>query len=250
MSGYQYYYFEAVDKPLTPLQQQKLRAVSTRAQINSRRFVNEYHFGNLSASPENLLKKYFDIHLYYANWGTRIIMFKVPIKMVDFETVKQYETGETLRVTKNGSHVIFDITADSDDCEEWWEDSMKIDRYACFRDDLMAGDYRCLYIAWLAQHWPSNEERKLPPVPAGMKKLTGTLRSFAEFMYIDKNDLKNALNSLRSDESPALSLKNVKAWAATLSERDRQKILVDLLMEKQPVQAIQRELLNRFLKDQ
>src|SRR5215469_12998796 len=71
MSEYQYYYFESIDKPLTAQQQDELRAISTRAKINSRRFENEYNYGDLKADPDKLLKKYFDVHLYYANWGTR-----------------------------------------------------------------------------------------------------------------------------------------------------------------------------------
>ena len=76
MSRYQYYYFEAVDRLLTDAQQKELRAISTRADIDSRSFVNEYQWGNLKADPLKLMRKYFDIHLYYANWGTRVIMFK------------------------------------------------------------------------------------------------------------------------------------------------------------------------------
>ena len=67
MSEYQYYYFEAIDKPLTEKQQTELRKISTRAEINSRRFENEYNWGNLKGDPEKILKKYFDVHLYYAN---------------------------------------------------------------------------------------------------------------------------------------------------------------------------------------
>ena len=67
MSEYQYYYFEAVDRLLTDAQQKELRVISTRADIDSRSFVNEYQWGNLKADPLKLMKKYFDIHLYYAN---------------------------------------------------------------------------------------------------------------------------------------------------------------------------------------
>ena len=143
MSEYQYYYFEAVDTPLTDKQQQELRKISTRADINSRRFVNEYNYGDLKADPLNLMKKYFDIHLYYANWGTRIIMFKIPRDRIDFDLVKRYENCETLDITEIGRDLIFELTADSEDCEEWWEESQEIKKYASFRDDLMAFEVIC-----------------------------------------------------------------------------------------------------------
>lgn len=50
-----------------------------------------------------------------------------PAKSVDFPLLKQYDNGETVRVTKSGSHVIIDITADSDD-DEWWEERRMVGR--------------------------------------------------------------------------------------------------------------------------
>ena len=60
MSEYQYYQFQAIDRPLTDRQMRELRAISTRAEITPTSFVNEYQWGNLKASPLNFMKKYFD----------------------------------------------------------------------------------------------------------------------------------------------------------------------------------------------
>ena len=43
MSEYQYYEFQALDRPLDKDEMRQLRAVSTRASITPTRFVNEYH---------------------------------------------------------------------------------------------------------------------------------------------------------------------------------------------------------------
>jgi hypothetical protein len=244
---HQYYYFEAIDKPLTDKQQKELRGFSTRARINSRRFENEYNWGNLGVSVDNLLKKYFDVHLYYASYGTRIIMFKVPTITVEFQLLKQYDNGETVRVSKSGSHVIVNITADSEDAEEWWEESQKISKYVSFRDDLMSGDCRCLYIAWLAGY--EDRKQKTPPIPPNMKKLSGTLRSFVDFMYLDEKRLLKALELADNEELPEPTIKNIKDWVANLPDKDRQKILVDLLQDKTVAHIVQRELKNRFLKE-
>ena len=117
----EYYYFESVDKPLTAAQQKELRNVSTRAEIDSRCFVNEYHYGDLKAEPLKLMKTYFDVHLYYANWGTRVAMFKIPGDLVDINFVRKYETDETLKIHQSGTDVIFQMTANTDDSDEWWE---------------------------------------------------------------------------------------------------------------------------------
>jgi len=253
MSEYQYYYFEAIDKPLTDQQQKELRKISTRAQINSRRFENEYDWGDLRGNVDNMLKKYFDVHLYYANWGTRIIMFKVPAQSVDFSLLKEYDNGETVRVKTSDNHVIVDITADCDNSDERWEESEEINNYVSFRDDLMAGDYRCLYIAWLAGYdeCPRKKKtpKKTPSIPPGMKKLTGTLQAFVDFMYLDENKLKTALESASVGELSEPTLKEIKDWVACLPDKDRQKIIVDLLLEKTTTQIVQRELRIRFLKE-
>ena len=45
MSEYQYYEFQAVDRPLTQEQMGELRAYSSRAQITPSSFVNVYNWG-------------------------------------------------------------------------------------------------------------------------------------------------------------------------------------------------------------
>ena len=78
MSEYQSYEFVAVDDPLTPKSMGALRSISSRADITATRFSNEYHWGDLKADPADLLARYFDAHLYFANWGTRRLMLRVP----------------------------------------------------------------------------------------------------------------------------------------------------------------------------
>src|SRR5919198_1504264 len=69
MSEYQYYEFVAVDRPLSEREQRELRAISSRATITSTRFANSYSYGNLKGDPAKLVERYFDAHLYLANWG-------------------------------------------------------------------------------------------------------------------------------------------------------------------------------------
>ena len=67
MSEYQYYEFQAVDRPLTSQEIAGLRAISNRARINSTSFVNVYNYGDFRVDPEALLEKCFDAFLYAAN---------------------------------------------------------------------------------------------------------------------------------------------------------------------------------------
>ncbi|MGZ8219695.1 hypothetical protein [Methylomagnum sp.] len=69
MSEYQYYEFLAIDRPLTPAQQAELRAISSRAEITSVSFVNEYSYGDFRGSPETLMRSHFDAHVYLDKAG-------------------------------------------------------------------------------------------------------------------------------------------------------------------------------------
>jgi hypothetical protein len=78
VSEYQCYEFVALDCPLSPKQIAELRAISTRAEISPTRFWNECQWGALSADPAKLMGRYFDAHLYVANWGTHRLMLRIP----------------------------------------------------------------------------------------------------------------------------------------------------------------------------
>jgi len=147
---YQYYYFEAIDKPLTDQQQQELRAISTRAEINARRYVNEYHYGDFKGKPLELMKKYFDAHIYYACWATRVLMLKVPAKCIDLKLAKEYCTTHTFKIVENGDDLIFCFNIWVECGDGWWDEDGKTHQLISLRDDIISGDYRCLYLAWLA----------------------------------------------------------------------------------------------------
>ena len=50
MSEYQYYEFQAIDRPLTDKQMQELRKYSTRATITPTSFVNVYNWGSFKGN--------------------------------------------------------------------------------------------------------------------------------------------------------------------------------------------------------
>ena len=90
MSEYQYYEFQAVDRPLTNRQMAELRAITSRAEITPTSLTNVYHFGDFKGDPVELLMTCFDAHLYTANWGTHTLMFAFPRAAVDLEQLNAY----------------------------------------------------------------------------------------------------------------------------------------------------------------
>lgn len=81
MNEYQYYEFQAIDRPLTEPEMAELRAHSTRARINPTSFVNEYSWGSFKGDEAAWMEKYFDAFLRLAqrrsnarpDFSTRII---------------------------------------------------------------------------------------------------------------------------------------------------------------------------------
>ena len=56
MSEYQYYEFQAVDRPLTNRQMNVLRGYSSRAQITPSSFVNVYNYGDFRGNPDKFME--------------------------------------------------------------------------------------------------------------------------------------------------------------------------------------------------
>jgi len=122
MSEYQYYEFVAVDRPLTSKQQDELRAVSTRGRISSSSFVNDYQWGDLKADPRVWMERYFDAHLYLANWGTHRIALRLPRAALDPATATRYCVGGASESWTTRTHVIVDLHSEDEDGVEDWVD--------------------------------------------------------------------------------------------------------------------------------
>jgi len=98
LSEYQYYEFQAVDRPLTAKAMAELRTFSTRARITPTTFVNDYSWGNFKGDEDTWMEKYFDAFLYIANWGTRVLKLALPTNALDAKTARRFCAGEQASV--------------------------------------------------------------------------------------------------------------------------------------------------------
>ncbi|MET0416473.1 MAG: hypothetical protein ABW022_10680, partial [Actinoplanes sp.] len=150
MSEYQYYEFVAVDQALTTEQQNELRAVSSRGRITSSSFVNEYEWGDLKADSAVWMERHFDAHLYLANWGTRRIMLRLPRAVLAPETAALFCISDSACSWATRTHVIIDLGSENEDGdEEWWDEEGRLAAIVPARTELVGGDRRLLYLAWL-----------------------------------------------------------------------------------------------------
>lgn len=203
MSEYQYYEFQAVDRPLGNADRQVLRGLSSRARITATSFTNFYEWGDFRGDPDELMARWFDLHLYLANWGSRRLMIKLPARLVDRDRIGGFLAAtDDVLLEDAGENVIISISRD--DLEHEYlddEDSSWLAALAPLRADLLAGDLRLFYLTWLMAVEAGAIDPDAPEPMPGIGPLTEALEAFAAFFGID-HDLVEAA----AERSAAMAL--------------------------------------------
>jgi hypothetical protein len=234
VSEYQYYEFRALDRRLTAEQQRRLRSLSSRAEISATRFTSEYSFGDFRGDPGRLLEEYFDAYLYAANWGTRELAFRLPRTLLDAETALLYcDEEDRAWVTHTAEHVIVRFRWDDDEGDDWIEGDGLLDPLLDARSELAAGDLRLLYLGWLlkVQLGGSDDydedgdlaDEAEPPVPAGLRELSDSLASVAQFLKIDDDLI--AVAAKASGPLVPVSDGGIADWVTALPASEKDKFL-------------------------
>lgn len=243
MSEYQCYEFAALDRPLTPKQMAELRAVSTRAEISPTRFWNEYEWGDLKADPTKLLERYFDAHLYFANWGAHRLMLRLPLARVDVKALQAYFVGDGATARRAGEHVILDLQTDDEERDEYEDSQGSLAALAPLRAEVMRGDRRVAYLAWLlaVQSGGISEKSVEPEVPRGLSELTAAQEAMVGFLRIDEDLIAAAAegSDQTTDDRAALVI-----WALALAPRAKDEWLRRAIDD--PDLALGGELLRAF----
>jgi hypothetical protein len=221
VTEYQCYEFVALDRPLTAKQMADLRAISTRAEISPTRFWNEYQWGDLKADPAKLMELYFDAHLYFANWGTHRLMLRIPKARVDLKPLERYFVGRhAARLTSTGEHVLLDLGSDTEEPEYDEQSQGSLASLSPLRTELMRGDLRPAYLAWLLAVSADDleDDAEEPPVPAGLAELTAAQEAMVEFLRIDV-DLVSA--ATRASAAVAKDDAPFRRWLAALPTKEK-----------------------------
>ena len=201
MSEYQYYEFRAIDRPLSEADRQALRHLSTRARITATSFTNSYEWGDFKGDPAKLMERWFDLHLYLANWGSRRLMIRLPKRLVDRRLLGTF-LGEvdSATLSVSGENLIVDITCNEVEFEDWDDGSGWLAALAPLRSEVLAGDLRMFYLLWLTAVQAEVFEADQPEPMPGIGPMSASLEAFAEFFGID-SDLVQA-----AAERPAVAM--------------------------------------------
>ena len=228
MSEYQYYEFQAIDRPLAEADRVALRALSTRARITATRFTNHYEWGDFKGDPRRLVERWFDLHLYLTNWGTRRLMMRLPRRLVERRRLDIFLLDvDWVTVWEKGEHLIVDMWRedlepdedDGDDGSGW------LGMLAPLRADVLSGDLRLFYLMWLTALEDGVLAADGTEPLAGLGPLTGPLKAAADFFGIDR-DLVDAAAERPGGPDPAAPDGAVQAALAGLSDAAK----TDLLM--------------------
>jgi hypothetical protein len=249
MSEYQYYEFQAIDRPLTAKERSELRAYSTRARITATSFINDYSWGSFKGNPDAWMERYFDAFLYLANWGTRELKLRLPSSLLPLETARAYCCTDLASVKEKNGRIILSFLSDEEPGGEWEEGEGWLSSIIPVRAELARGDHRSLYLAWLlgVQSGELDEDEEEPPVPDGLGDLSGSLESFIDFLRIDQDLLHAAAQTSLSLHMKRPSQEDVLNWVRTLPAGEKDGLLVRLVLEEG--EHLGAEMIGRFLKE-
>jgi hypothetical protein len=247
MSEYQYYEFQAIDRPLTQKQMAEIRAITTRATITPTRFVNEYTWGDFKGDPRAMIEQYYDAFLYVANWGTHWFILRFPCQLLALEAAASYCGCEGASVRQSGEHLILEFISEDHDRE--FEDDVDADQWLPsllpLRAELAGGDLRVLYLGWLscAQAEMLDDDEIEPPVPPGLKQLPASLSTFADFLRIDEDLLITAAASSADPDAASPSTADLERLIRLLPGEEKDTLLIRAARGEAP--HLQAELLQR-----
>lgn len=218
MSEYQYLEFLAVDRPLTARELDHLRGISTRAQITPVSFINEYSWGGLKADPRDFMRRFFDVHVFIANWGDAIFMVRLPREAIDQKTLKAFCTSPHLEFEKLQEHWLLTWSlGETEDYDRFGyvdEGPGLMTRLAPLREELLRGDLRSLYIGWLrAVTTEETDPDGLEPfVLQRLDKLTAAQQALAEFIEVDIDLLAGVGSGSQENHTDAADDAALDAW--------------------------------------
>jgi hypothetical protein len=149
MSEYQRYEFMTIDRPLTRAQLDEVNSLSSHIEASSTHAIIEYHWGDFKHDPIKVLHEFFDGFLYWANWGSPELALRFPHGTLPVDLIEGYDFDDFVTFTRHSDDDILDIHFGEMEGPDEWID-YELGSLISIRDELMEGDLRSLYIAWLA----------------------------------------------------------------------------------------------------
>ncbi len=232
MSEYQYYEWQRLESPLTMDEQNAVDALSSHIEVSGMQASVSYNWSSFGYDPLKVLAKYFDAYLYFANWGSYNLAFSFPKGLIDAAALEVYFDEEHVNIREiEGKLILKFEKRDDDGYGGDYSEQSHLFTLSRLRDDIIQGDHRVLYIAWLnamaeQSYWYEEDEDDPdnfyldpePPVPAGLNELNLPLQTFMDAFEIDP-----FLVSAAAERSPSLIPLRKTAFDSAISKLSRQE---------------------------
>jgi len=197
MSEYQAYYFARVDRPLSGNEIEAVDALSSHMEVGAHSAFVHYHYGDFKHNPLQILKKWFDVFVYYANWGSQTVGFRFNKDAIDVERLVPFEVDEVLMVETSEDHVVVLAQFDENYGDGAYYD-LSEERggfyagYVSLYNAILRGDDRALFLLWLKAMEQGGDSDDRAPIPGGLHALDSELRQLAEFIDLDSKRVEAA----------------------------------------------------------
>jgi hypothetical protein len=101
VSEYQYVGFRAIDEPVNKKHLDFMERQSSHAKSTPWTFDVEYHVGDFRGNAREMLRRGYDVHLHYANFGIRTLMIRLPGGLPYAAAAKPYFVKKSLEVAQD-----------------------------------------------------------------------------------------------------------------------------------------------------
>lgn len=114
MSEFQHYQFKAVDRPLTRDERAEISSWSSRSKVTATQAAFTYHYSDFKKDPLRVVEQYFDLMIYFTNWGTRQLIIKLPANQVKWNSLSTYSfenqnVDSYINIIKWSDFILIDI---------------------------------------------------------------------------------------------------------------------------------------------
>jgi antitoxin component of MazEF toxin-antitoxin module len=237
MSEFQYYEFLAVDRPLTDADRKAMRAISSRARITATSLVNTYEWGDFKGDPVKLMERCFDLHLYWANWGTHRLAVRLPARLLDRALLARcMGDGDAIRLHEAGANVVLDIWSQDDEGggnedweQDWYDDGVVMQTLAPLRAGLLGGDLRLYYLVWLlGVTWGVFGPEDAEPLP-GLGPMDAAVLAFGRFFEVDADLMHAAADRPAAPPEAAAPPDAGRRYIRSLTDAEKSEMLLRVL---------------------
>ncbi|MDX2214991.1 MAG: hypothetical protein SFY66_17010 [Oculatellaceae cyanobacterium bins.114] len=233
MKIYRYYEFQSQDRPLTEAEQSYISSLWSRVQLTPVSATFTYHYDDFRGNPLKLLEKCFDVMVHLASDSDGQLVFRLPCAVFDAIAIKPYDIDHVITLITTPLYVLLTIPLNPQTQYTRTEYSQLISTLAELRYELLQGDFRVLYLAWLRAAEMSillEKDPLEPPVPVGLQQLSVAQQAFVSLVEIPAQLITAA--AIASPLSKSIMPKPTEPLPTTSPNADHTTALIQLVQDE------------------